>query len=163
MKYEFVELVGVRVVGLMTRTSVGNVGVTDDVPKLWRDFYRTRVEQCLSDIDSERYRYATVSYGYDRRTEQFNVIVGCFKKPFGRETSGFQKCVVPAGMYAKVEVDGVDPGSISRAWGEIYSDARILKACDFKIKMKAYRQAGDGVDIFISAPNYSRQEGDCRT
>ena len=122
MKYEFVELVGVRVVGLMTRTAVGNVGVTDDVPKLWRDFYRTRVEQCLSDIDSERYRYATVSYGYDRRTEQFNVIVGCFKKPFGRETSGFQKCVVPAGMYAKVEVDGVDPGSISRAWGDIDGD-----------------------------------------
>lgn len=150
MNLQYVKLPELLVKGYSTRTNIPPLGETKTTGELWREFYENGASAGIPGALSDTYKSLSVSYDKDKKTGDFNSLVGCIVDRDTSQSEGFAQFVIPAREYAKVTVENANPDSISNIWSEIIFSEQIARTCNFDIEIKAYKAQAQIVDILIS-------------
>lgn len=152
MSYTIVDMPERAIAGLRTRTANDSPSCTADIGGLWQRFMEAGMDQSVPGAVVDPYPCYALYYGYDLATNEYDLLIGC---ETGAEIPEAERCVIPAGRYAKFEIRGGDcVESVQKVWMDIWTDEELTAQRAFTVDFEAYLPGEDmgnaDIDIFVA-------------
>ena len=132
MNYEIVNLKEKKLVGVNIRTNNNDPNMSDDIGKLWDEFFNQGIFFKIKNKVNERTIGLYSNYESDF-TGDYDMTVACEVSDDKEKPKGTIVKIIPAGKYAKFIVKGHMQKAVYEFWQQLWEmDLNRAYTCDFE-------------------------------
>lgn len=142
-----------KIIGIATKTTNENGKASEDLGKLWEQFYTKNIPSQIVDIKSDEIYAIYTDYESDYKG-QYTCIIGMKVNSLDKVPTDLIGREFRSGKYQKFIAKGQMPNAIMETWKEIWSKDKELNrkyTADFEVYGKNSQNGENSeVDIYIA-------------